>query len=78
MLSHFTNQDNHKDWPRYITFCQLAHDSAKHTILQASLSSLLMCRERKLLYYLRKPSPEANETDDGTYAQVKKTGKGSS
>ena len=66
MLSHFV-KENHKDWPRYVPFCQLAHNSSKHTALQVSPSALLMCREMRLPYDLTKPTPTIHTQPDDNY-----------
>lgn len=47
--------DNSKDWDKFVTFYQLAHNSSRHTIINASLSVLSLFREMKLPYDLTKP-----------------------
>ena len=66
MLSHFTNPDTHKDWPEYVPFCQLAHNSSRTCSINYTPSMLLMGREMKLPYELTKPQPAESsvETDD--------------
>ena len=48
MLSHFTEPKFQKNWATYVPFVQLAINSAKHTALNASPSSLLLSREIRL------------------------------
>ena len=54
MISHFVSAD-HKDWDLYVPFCRLAHNSARHTIVNASPSMILMGREMRLPYELLLP-----------------------
>ena len=66
MLSHVV-ADNHRDWDQYVPYCQLAHNSSRHTIINASPSMLLMCREMRIPYDLTKPELPAR-VEPGTYA----------
>jgi len=66
MLSHFIDPTTHRDWDRYIPFCQLAHNSSVHTITNASPSMLLFCREMRMPYDLTKPCPTP-VADDAPY-----------
>ena len=66
MLSHVV-AENHRDWDKYIPLVQLAHNSARHTTINASPSMLLMCREVRFPYDMTQPSlPERVKA--GTYA----------
>ena len=67
MLSHVVDE-NHKDWDRYVSFCQLAHNSSRHTIINASPSSLLMGRELRIPYDLTKPAI-VDPIEEGTYVE---------
>ena len=66
MLAHVTNE-SHTDWDDMLPFCMLAHNSSRHTIINASPSLLLMCREPRLPYDLTIPAIE-EPAAPGTYA----------
>ena len=68
MLSHFTEPKTQKDWATYLPFVQLAINSAKHTGLEASPSSLLLSREIRLPYDLTKPLPD-HPADNYSYVE---------
>ena len=66
MLSHLV-AENHKDWDTYLPFVQMAHNSARHTVINASPSMLLFCREMRMPYDMTQPKlPE--RVSPGTYA----------
>ena len=67
MLSHVV-ADNHRDWDKFVPFCQLAHNSSRHTVINASPSLLLMCRELRLPFDLTKPRIQKEQTE-GSYAE---------
>ena len=64
MLSHVV-ADNHHDWDHFVPFCQCAHNSCRHTVINAFPSILFMCREMRLPFDLTK-SRVRKELDDGT------------
>jgi len=66
MISHVV-AENHRDWDKFVPFCQLAHNSSRHTVINASPSMLLMCREVRLPFDLTQPSLKDN-TNEGEYA----------
>ena len=66
MLSHVV-AEHHRDWDKYVSFCQLAHNSSRHTIINASPSMLLMGREVRLPFDLTKPQVQ-EEVEEGTFA----------
>ena len=66
-LSHVVNE-THTDWCAYLPFVMLAHNSSRHTIINASPSLLLQCRELRLPHELTMPSvPE--DVEPGTFAE---------
>lgn len=67
MISHVVSE-NHRDWDKFVSFCQAAHNSSRHTIINASPSSLLMCREMRMPFDLTKPEV-SEEIEEGTYAE---------
>ena len=69
MMSYFVDQ-HHMDWPRYVPFAQLAHNSSRHTVINASPSMLLMGREMRLPHDLTMPSPPDLEIPEGEYVGV--------
>lgn len=66
MLSHVV-ADNHRDWDKYLPFCQLAHNSSRHTVINASPSMLLLCREMRFPFDLTLPELPGR-IEPGTYA----------
>ena len=72
MLSHFTEPKFQKNWATYVPFVQLAINSAKHTALNASPSSLLLSREIRLPYELTMPIPEHPADNYGYAADIHK------
>ena len=67
-ISHVVNKW-HTDWDTWVPFVQLAHNSSRHTIINASPSMLLMCREPRIPLDLVMPSADAmEEGEPGQYA----------
>ena len=67
-ISHVVNKW-HTDWDTWVPFVQLAHNSSRHTIINASPSMLLMCREPRIPLDLVMPSADtAVESEPGQYA----------
>ena len=65
MLSHIVNE-RHDDWDDHLGFVQLAYNSSRHSVVNASPHMLLMGREPKLPHELLQPSTE-RPVPAGTY-----------
>jgi len=68
MLSHVVNE-RHTDWPKYLPFCQLAHNSARHVAINSSPSQLLMGRELRLPHEQLLPLAPTPISAPGKYAR---------
>jgi hypothetical protein len=68
MLSHFVN-DHQDNWDDLVPFCQLAHNSSRHTVIDATPSMLLFGREVRIPMETIIPTAD-DEVEEGSYVQA--------